>query len=43
MESNSLDLSYSMVKIGTMRFGFSLFIVIAYLTFSYNKLRNISR
>ena len=43
MKPNSLDLSYSMVKIGTMRFGFSIIIVVAYLAFSYNKLRNISR
>jgi len=43
VESNTLDLSYSMVKIGTMRFGFSIIIVVAYLAFSYNKLRNISR
>lgn len=40
---NELDLSYSIMKIGTMRFGFSIIIVVSYLAFSYNKLRNICR
>lgn len=43
LKPGSLDLSYSMVKIGTMRFGFSIIIVVAYLAFSYNKLRYICR
>ena len=40
---NQLDLSYSIMKIGTIRFGFSIIIVVAYLAFSYNKLRYICR
>jgi len=43
LEPNSLDLSYSMMKIGTMRFGISIIVVVAYLAFSYNKLRYICR
>ena len=41
LETNTLNLSNSIVKIGTMRFGFSIVIVVTYLAFSYNKLRNI--
>jgi len=40
---NELDLSYSIMKIGTMRFGFSVIILFTYLAFSYNKLRYICR
>ena len=43
LEPNAVDSSYSMTKIGTLRFGFSIVVVIGYLAFSYNKLRNISR
>ena len=43
LETNIFDLSNSIVKIGTMRFGFNIIILVAYLAFSYNKLRYVCR